>query len=405
MNAIFPPSIAPPLGIDQKNRITPRAGFSIDAGSEASMLSFLRKDPYSAALEYLRGDVAIHGDLVAAIHYYSGQRHSALRLLVTSLIAKAVHSPVTAWFSRCHRPASDIAFHYDLSNDFYAQFLDPRMVYSCAYFRDSWESVDQAQMAKLDHICRKLELQPTDRLLDVGCGWGSLLIHGARYFGASGEGYTLSHEQAEFGQRAVSDCGLASRVRVLESDYREAKGPYTKIASIGMFEHLGRSRLREYFRRIYSVLDGDGLFLNHGIVRPDGISVDAETLFLDRHVFPGSGLVSLADVIAEASRAGFETVDVENLRPHYALTCRAWVQRLQSSEAKCIALVGEVTYRTWLLYLAASAANFEDGFTEIHQVLFAKRGSHGRRWLTREFLYSADNPTTTQRPLDWQENC
>lgn len=361
--------------------------FTISAGGQTRLTDFLRKDPYYAAMDYLRGDILIRGDLVAAIRYYAAQKHSALRVSVMGALAKVAHSRLGSWFQRMRIPADDIAFHYDQSNEFYAQFLGEQMVYSCAYFQSESEPLEIAQNAKLEHICRKLSVGPEDRMLDIGCGWGSLLIHAAQRFGARGAGYTLSHEQAEFARERVAELGLTRLIQIHEADYRTAVGRFTKIASVGMFEHVGHARLGEYFQRVYSLLEDDGLFLNHGIVRPDGIAVDAQTLFLDRHVFPGAGLVSLGEVIGASSLAGFETVDVENLRPHYALTCREWVRRLQAAEQRCIELVGERAYRTWLLYLAASAANFEDGFTEIHQVLLAKRGQRGRKWLTREFLY------------------
>lgn len=361
--------------------------FSIHSEDSRHITSFLHKDPYSAALDYLRGKVSIQGDLIAAIRFYAAQKHSRLRLWTMSALAKATHSRLGGWLARMRSPAADIAYHYDHSNEFYALFLDPGMNYSCAYFRSEGEALEDAQIAKLDHVCRKLSLQKLDRILDIGCGWGSLLIRAASRYGVTGEGFTLSHKQAAYARSWLSECNLASRLHVEAADYRMAKGLFTKVSSIGMFEHLGAGRLPEYFRRVHSLLTEDGLFLNQGIVRPDGVDVGAETVFLDRHVFPGSGLVSLADVIREASLAGFEPLDIENLRPHYALTCREWVRRLQESEAQCIRLVGEVTYRAWLLYLAASAVNFEDGYAEVHQVLFGKRGKHGRKWLTRDFLY------------------
>jgi cyclopropane-fatty-acyl-phospholipid synthase len=166
-------------------------------------------------------------------------------------------------------------------------------------------------------------------------------------------------------------------------------GQYDKIASVGMFEHEGRHRLGQYFRRIRALLQDDGLFLNHGIVRPEDVEDGPETLFLQREVFPGGDLVHLSDVVHEAGEAGFEVLDIENLRPHYALTCRAWARRLQQNADRCCRLIGETAYRTWLLYIAASGLSFEDGGTDVFQVLLAKRGRQAERPLTRDYLYGA----------------
>jgi cyclopropane-fatty-acyl-phospholipid synthase len=361
--------------------------FRIVATSPARLTAFLEKDPYSAALDYLHGDIDIRGDVIAAIRFYALQRHSPMRLWATSLLAKAAHSRVGAWLTRLRNPARDIAFHYDLPTEFYALFLDPGLNYSCAYYRTASDSLADAQAAKLDHICRKLQLVPQDRFLDIGCGWGSLLIQAANGYGVSGEGFTLSRTQSEHANRRLREHNLHGRIRIEENDFALARGLYTKIASVGMFEHIGPARLPEYLRHIHTILADDGLFLNHGIARPDGGAVDGQTLFLDRFVFPGSGLVPLSMLVREANLAGFEVIDVENLRPHYALTCRAWVNHLQQAEEKATAIVGATAYRTWLLYLAASAINFEDAYTEVHQVLMAKRGHRGRQWLTRDFLY------------------
>src|SRR6185437_12328631 len=279
-------------------------------------------------------------------------------------------------------------FHYDRSNRFYQTFLDPRMVYSCAYFRQPTDSLEQAQAAKLDHICRKLDITSGETFLDIGCGWGGLLIHAAEWYGALCTGCTLSRSQIEFVQDTLEKTGLDNHIRVLESDFQQIQGTFNKIASVGMFEHIGRRRLRTYFTHIAGLLADDGLFLNHGIARPQTVSDGAETFFLQRRVFPGGELLHISDVVRAAEQAGFEVLDIENLRPHYALTCRAWVERLQTRAEDGMRLVSTEVYRTWLLYLAACAASFEDGGTDIYQALFAKRSSHQRRHLTRDYIYA-----------------
>jgi cyclopropane-fatty-acyl-phospholipid synthase len=268
--------------------------------------------------------------------------------------------------------AESIQFHYDRSNEFYAQFLDSRMVYSSAYFRHPAVSLNEAQLEKLHRICKHLELQAGERFLDIGCGWGGLITHAAEHYGVTALGCTLSREQLEFARETVRSRGLSERVTVEPTDYRDLNGSFDKVASVGMFEHVGRSRLSGYFKKVYSLLGRGGLFLNRGVLRPHGVSDSPETLFLQKNVFPGGELVHLDDVVREGERAGFAAIGMEDLRKHYALTCRAWVANLQQHSDRCRALAGEATYRTWLLYLAASAVSFEDACTTAGEVVFVK---------------------------------
>jgi len=276
-----------------------------------------------------------------------------------------------------------IQFHYDVSNEFYALFLDAEMIYSCAYFVDWDNSLDQAQRDKLDLICRKLEMRAGDRFLDVGCGWGGLIVHAAEQYGAIASGCTLSARQFGYVNDLIAARRLVGRVTAMNADYRAVAGRFDKIASVGMYEHVGRHRLHTYFETLSRLLRPDGLLLNHGIARPETVTDDASTVFLRRHVFPGGELPYLGDVIRAAERAGFEVLDLENLRPHYALTCARWVTRLQARRDACLAIVDAATYRTWLLYLAAAAVSFERGDTELYQLLLAHRRPGAGRQLTR----------------------
>lgn len=356
----------------------------------------LRADLYSVASAFIRGAFDIDGDIVAAIHFRMAQGGISPKTLLYSLLARLAPRRIESlWQSRA-RAAGDIRFHYDRSNEFYRQFLDSRMVYSCAYFKEPDWPLDRAQEAKLDLICRKLDLREGERFLDVGCGWGGLVIHAALQYGAVATGCTLSPQQVRVAVAAARGHGVQSAVDIRQEDYRDLDGTFDKIASVGMFEHVGRRRLRGYFRKIHALLAPDGLFLNHGIVRPGTVKDGVETYFLQRRVFPGGELVYLPDVIREAERSGFEVLDVENLRPHYALTCRAWVERLQQNAAACQRLAGLDTYRTWLLYLAGSAASFESATTEVHQLLLGKRGPGERRRLDRGAIYSTDAPSSTE---------
>ena len=351
-----------------------------------SLRDFARADAYSAARGFIRGKFDVSGDLFAAIQW---KRRTAPGGVRARAISAAVRwAPLLeSWYQGKGRAARNIRFHYDRSNAFYEQFLGSRLVYSCAYFRNPEWTLDQAQEAKLEHICRKLDLRAGERFLDIGCGWGGLILHAAERHGVQAAGCTLSVEQFQYARRAVAGRGLQGMVTVYERDYRDLQGRFDKIASVGMFEHVGVRRLPGYFRKAASLLADGGLFLNHGIARPGSVKRDAESLFLRRNVFPGGELASLADTVRAAEDAGFEVLDVENLRPHYALTCRAWVRNLQANEEACLRLVGRETYRTWLLYLAGSALAFEEGVTEVHQVLMAKRANPGARRMTREYMY------------------
>lgn len=350
---------------------------------EAQWHSLVKTDGYQLALAFINSKFDVEGDLVEAIKIYrsrfAGRSRPALRTIAAFLLNRLRYK------FRYGSSARDIQFHYDRSNDFYSNFLDSRMVYSCAYFKMPDTTLEAAQLAKLEHICRKLQLGPGDRFLDVGCGWGALVIHGADQYGTLSTGCTLSPEQRAWALCEVQRRNLTQQVNILECDYQELAGTFDKIASVGMFEHVGPNKLQNYFNKVYGLLADDGFFMNHGIVRPQTVRCGPETLFLAQRVFPGGELVRLTDVIRCAEHAGFEIFDIENLRPHYALTCRAWVNQLAIKGEKCLEYVSREIYRTWLLYLAASAASFESGETEIYQALFVKRAA--ARPLTREYIY------------------
>jgi cyclopropane-fatty-acyl-phospholipid synthase len=361
--------------------------FKIVTATRSEFERLVRQDAYSLAMKFVRAEFSVEGDLVAAVHFYNAQPRSRMQTGLLAALASFGIARTESWFQSKERAAENIRFHYDQSNNFYAQFLDSRMVYSCAYFKDSEQSLDQAQFRKLRHICRKLDLQPGERFLDVGCGWGGLITHAAEEYGAFSTGCTLSVEQFNFASRQVAERSLGGRVTVELSDYRDMRGTYDKIASVGMFEHVGRRRLPRYFAALDRLLRPGGLLLNHGITRPERIHDGPETLFVRRKVFPGGELARLSEVVRFAERAGFELLDVENLRPHYALTCRAWVRSLQENAARCLHQVEPCVYRTWLLALAASAAAFEEGRLNLDQVLLYKRGDSAGRPFTRDYMY------------------
>ncbi len=285
-----------------------------------------------------------------------------------------------------------ITFHYDVSNEFYQLWLDQRMVYSCAYFKRGDESIDEAQFNKLGHICRKLRLSPGEKLLDIGCGWGGLIIHAAKNYGVYARGITLSKKQLGFANELIDKEGLRSRCQVTLQDYRglEEEDLYDKVVSVGMFEHVGIKNLPIYFSMAKKVLKEKGLFLNHGITKKEKWRrKNATTKFLDKYIFPGGELDQLNHVLKVMEDNDFEILDVESLRPHYAKTLRLWVERLQRRKIEALRHVDEETYRRWLIYMAASAVSFEEGNTSVFQILGSKNTTAGlsQAPLTRADVY------------------
>jgi cyclopropane-fatty-acyl-phospholipid synthase len=272
-----------------------------------------------------------------------------------------------------------VRFHYDLSNRFYGLFLDPEMVYSCAYFPRPDTSLEEAQRAKLDMICRKLRLLPGERFLDIGCGWGGLVCHAAQHFDVRAHGVTLSPAQLDFAREKIARLGLQDRVTVELKDYREITGEYDKIASIGMFEHVGLDNHDAYFAHMRSLLRPRGLLLNHAIARPAKKSLRAfrrkrpEFAALTRYIFPGGELDHIGLSLTNLERHGFEIHDVEGWREHYGRTCRLWTERLYANREAAEREVGGAKTRLWLLYLAGCALAFERGSVGIFQTLASKR--------------------------------
>jgi cyclopropane-fatty-acyl-phospholipid synthase len=304
--------------------------------------------------------------------------------------------------------AAAISHHYDVSNDFYALWLDRRMVYSCAYFTTGDEDINQAQEAKLDHLCRKLRLVPGERMLDIGCGWGGLAIYAAQNYGAQVLAVTLSARQIEEARRRVVAAGVANRVTIEQRDYRDitGEGVFDKIVSVGMYEHVGLGNLPLYFANIRRLLRVGGLALNHGITTgqlDSGTLAPRGSSFIDRYVFPGGELPHVSRMVRDTAAAGLDIIDIENLRPHYTQTLLHWVRRLQAHQSEAEELVGPDKYRIWRIYMAGAALAFDHGWLSLYQTLSVKPDSVGyapRPW-TRRHQYVLEQPTPLARPLDW----
>ncbi len=299
------------------------------------------------------------------------------------------------------RDRQAVTYHYDVANDFYALYLDRRMVYSCAYFRSADDDLDMAQERKLDYICRKLRLRTGQRLLDLGCGWGGLVMHAAAHYGIDATGITLSRPQADLANERIAAAGLAERCRVRVQDYREVEQweSYDVLASVGMFEHVGAALLPGYFERAHRLLRPGGVFLNHGIANRVGSGRQKGPSFSDTYVFPDGELVPINVTLRAAEEVGFEVRDVESLREHYALTLRHWVQRLEAHHDEALRHVDEPTYRVWRLFMAGSAHGFAVGRLNVYQTLLVKPDACGRSGLPleRSDWYNAQWPRILSR--------
>jgi cyclopropane-fatty-acyl-phospholipid synthase len=343
-----------------------------------------------AGRAFVAGMIGIDGDLEAAIDDINRATTviSPLRMLALARSARHLPNPRLPGFREARlrgRPHSikrdrrAVAFHYDLPLEFYETFLDPLLVYSCAYFDDGIDDLNKAQEAKLDYILTKLRLQPGERFLDIGCGWGSLVLRAAQKFGARALGITLSRRQYDEARRRIAEADAGERAQIELLDYRELRGrTFDKIASVGMFEHVGRSRLPAYFEAAFRALRPGGLFLNHGIAnQEEGAGSGRATGFIERFIFPDGELVGISDALTVAEEAGFEIRDVENLREHYAKTLRAWVARLERNRERAIELAGPQSYRAWRLYMSGSAQGFRVGRMGLFQSLLARKNEDG----------------------------
>jgi cyclopropane-fatty-acyl-phospholipid synthase len=387
---------------------TARPSFTLVLNHPASLRRMFN-DPNELTLgeSFIAGDFDIEGDFEGAFrladyllsHEYSMTEKLHLGSLLARLPATRVSgdhpegADLPGLLHSKERDRRAVTYHYDISNDFYSLWLDRSMVYSCAYFRSRHVGLDTAQQDKLDHVCKKLRLQRGDRILDLGCGWGGLLLHAAKHYGVHAFGITLSAPQAELARDRFRTAGVTDRCMVEVCDYRDLDPPqqFDKIVSVGMFEHVGEVLLPEYFRRAWDLLRPGGVFLNHGIAASATFHRRGPS-FIEKYVFPDGELVPIHSTLRAAESAGFEVRDVESLREHYALTLRHWVRRLEAKSEDAKRIVGEVAYRIWRLYMAGSAHGFAIGRLNLYQVLLSKPDQGDSRLpLTREDWYCPPN--------------
>ena len=331
---------------------------------------------------YLDGAVSVNGDMetlfdleshLTSLHLSPAQKWHLvwLALKLPARHHQKVGSKKSSGQAAHDNGRASIAYHYDVGNEFYHLWLDPEMVYSCAYFRDEQQSLADAQREKLDYLCRKLRLQPGQTLLDIGCGWGALAIHAARHYGVTVHGITLSEAQQRFAHERVQAEGLEQQVKIELCDYRDlpTETKYDRVVSVGMFEHVGIKNFPTYFGTVKRVLKPGGLFLNHGITSETSWHRTPSTLFINRYIFPDGELARISDVADAMEKAGFEVLDTEGLRRHYAYTLRHWVRALEANREQAVRLTSEATYRLWRLYMAGSAFFFNKGSIGVHQLL------------------------------------
>jgi cyclopropane-fatty-acyl-phospholipid synthase len=354
--------------------------------------------PHSSAINYLLtpslaslGEAYVEGKIDI-------EGHAAEIIRIGSALASQMHGTagklsriVRAVRHDKQRDADAIRYHYDVSNAFYKTWLDENLVYSCAYFEHGDEDLATAQLKKIDHILTKIQLRPGNTLLDIGCGWGALVLRAAQQFGAKCVGITLSQNQYELATERVEQAGLANRIEIRLQDYRDLTGMFDRITSVGMFEHVGLNNLPHYFTKIRTLLTEDGLAMNHGITSTDpnsGETAYGGGEFIDKYVFPYGELPHLGLVLKSMQEGGLEVLDIENLRRHYARTCSIWIDNFETHADQIKMLTDDRHYRIWRLYLAGCAHAFTHDWISVYQVVCTKAGRDASTlpW-SRRYIY------------------
>ncbi|WP_338771731.1 cyclopropane-fatty-acyl-phospholipid synthase family protein [Massilia sp. METH4] len=362
---------------------TPRVTIRLPKASAARYL--LQPSLSNLGTAYVEGDIEVRGaahDMIAIVN--------ALARSSLSMDGKLARIVRTFTHDR-GKDAEAIRYHYDVSNEFYQQFLDPNMVYSCAYFENGDEDLATAQLKKIDHILAKIRVQPGQTLLDIGCGWGALVIRAAERFGARCVGITLSENQHALAVERVKAAGLADRVEIRLQDYRDVRGTFDRITSVGMFEHVGIKHLPEYFGIMSRLLADDGVAMNHGITSTDpdnGETPYGGGEFIQKYVFPHGELAHIGTVLRAMQQGNLEAYDVENLRRHYARTTSIWTDNFEARAERVKELAGEKRFRIWHVYLAGCSYAFDQDWISLYQIVCGKGGRHprGLPW-SRNYMY------------------
>ena len=391
----------------------PRADLRLVFSEARWLLPLLRGQIGLVADAYVRGKVDIHGSLADVMAVAAALVGDPVRSGSGGRLARRLSGWRSRWLHQPQRDAAQIAFHYDVSDEFFALWLDPHRVYSCAYFEQPQMTLAQAQEAKLDHICRKLQLAPGQRFLDIGAGWGGLLLWAAQHYRVQALGITLSRNQHAHVNRLIDERGLRGQVAMRLLDYREllTDQRFDRIASIGMFEHVGRANLAHYFQTLAALLKPGGLILNHGITAGGLHNAQLGAGmgdYIDKYIFPGGELEHVSRVVQQLTQGGLELVDAENLRPHYARTLWAWSDALELRLDAARRVTSEATVRAYRMYLAGSAMSFERGWISLFQLLATKpsgdlaqgalRGAQSEFPFTRGHMYPAHGVTSPAPP-------
>jgi cyclopropane-fatty-acyl-phospholipid synthase len=350
--------------------------------------------------EYVAGNIVVEGDFKTLMRLGTDGMIQNMKLPLKTKLALIVNHFRSLNTKR--GSLNNVSHHYDRGNDFYRLYLDETMTYSCAYFRDGNDSLEQAQQQKYEHICRKLQLRQGETLLDIGCGWGGMLIYAARHYGTKGVGYTLSRGQAEYSRQLIREMGLEKKIEIVLDDYRHIAGQFDKFVSIGMFEHVGKSRIPIFMKQVGMLLKPGGVGLLHTIGKERKTPSDAWTM---KYIFPGGYIPVLDHVIKVMGKSGFVPMDIENLRLHYAATLDQWAQRFEANANKIESMFDEKFVRMWRIYLNGSAAAFRNGDLRLYQILFTK-GLNNQLPLTREHMYltSQEKTQETKYLFDFAEN-
>ncbi len=371
-------------GEEEKKVGRGKAEFSIHIKTKEVYSEVIKKGDLGIGEQYMLGNIDIQGDLLKAIGtfaqilYNDINQPNALQKSLSNLFFKLRPN-------NRHRSLKNVVHHYDLGNDFYEQWLDKSMTYSCAYFKKETDNLDLAQEQKLEHIARKLMLKKGESLVDIGSGWGSMLIYAAKKYKVKGYGVSLSKEQIEYATKKAKSEGVSDLVKFELKDYRDIEGIFDKFVCIGMFEHVGKDYFDQFFKKVKSILKPEGLGLLHtiGLDRPWAMSAYA---WLDKYIFPGGYLPSPMQIFESSTKYGFVPLDFENLRPHYALTLKKWLEKYEVVFDKTAKEKGIEFARLWRLYLATSQVNFEYGDLRLFQLTFSN-GTNNNLPLTREHIY------------------